>query len=440
MNAEDLINIVPALTPYKWFGKVTRVVGLTIESKGPQASIGDLCYILVGKSQEQTKVKAEVVGFRDEHVLLMPLNGIMDISPGCLVEATGKPLEIKIGTGLIGHVIDGCGELMSEGSLPKGLNSFPTDNPPPNPLARPRIHEKMSLGVRAIDSLFTVGKGQRIGIFAGSGVGKSTLLSMLVKNSAADINVIALIGERGREVKDFIERDLGEEGLAKSILVVATSDQPALMRIKGAMTATAVAEYFRNQGLHVNLMMDSVTRFAMAQREIGLAVGEPPTSKGYTPSVFAMLPKLLERSGTDVRGSITAFYTVLVDGDDMNEPIADAVRGILDGHLVLDRTLANKGQFPAINVLKSVSRVMADIVNEPHKQAADQVRSYLSTYTENEDLINIGAYKRGASKEIDEAILMYPKVINFLKQSTTEETTIDQSIERLLEEFSKGGN
>ncbi|GAE24253.1 flagellum-specific ATP synthase FliI [Halalkalibacter wakoensis JCM 9140] len=440
MNAQKLVSIVPSLTPFKWYGKVTRVVGLTIESKGPQASIGDLCYIFCGKSKSQ-KVKAEVVGFRDENVLLMPLNGTVDISPGSLVEATGKPLEVKVGTELIGKVIDGCGELLTnDASLPKGLTSFPTDNSPPNPLLRPRIHEKMSLGIRAIDSLFTVGKGQRIGIFAGSGVGKSTLLSMLAKNSAADVNVIALIGERGREVKDFIERDLGEEGLQKTVLVVATSDQPALMRIKGAMTATAVAEYFRNQGLDVNLMMDSVTRFAMAQREIGLAIGEPPTSKGYTPSVFAMLPRLLERSGTDQFGSITAFYTVLVDGDDMNEPIADAVRGILDGHLVLDRKLANKGQFPAINVLKSVSRVMADIVDEEHKSTADQVRSLLSIYDDNEDLINIGAYKRGASREIDEAISVYPQIINFLKQSTTEVVSIDQSIDRLIAEFAKGGS
>ncbi|MFC0558605.1 flagellar protein export ATPase FliI [Halalkalibacter alkalisediminis] len=437
MKAQALINSVPSLSPYKWYGKVTRVVGLTIESKGPQASIGDLCYIIVGKTK-QTKVKAEVVGFRDENVLLMPLDGTMEISPGSLVEATGKPLEIKVGNGLIGHVIDGCGELMTKGPLPKGLTSFPTDNTPPNPLARPRIHEKMSLGVRAIDSLFTVGKGQRIGIFAGSGVGKSTLLSMLVKNSAADVNVIALIGERGREVKDFIERDLGEEGLRKTVLVVATSDQPALMRIKGAMTATAVAEYFRNQGLHVNLMMDSVTRFAMAQREIGLAVGEPPTSKGYTPSVFAMLPKLLERSGTDALGSITAFYTVLVDGDDMNEPIADAVRGILDGHLVLDRKLANKGQFPAINVLRSVSRVMADITDDTHRACADRVRTLLSIFDENEDLINIGAYKRGASREIDEAIQMHPQIISFLKQATDEATNVDESVQRLLNEFGRG--
>ncbi len=436
MKVKELLDEVMHLSPYKWYGKVTRVVGLTIESKGPQASIGDLCYISAGKNQE-VKIKAEVVGFRDEFVLLMPLNGTAEIAPGSLVEATGRPLEIKVGSALIGQVIDGCGELLTNEALPKGLTPFPTNNEPPNPLMRPRISERMSLGVRAIDALFTVGKGQRIGIFAGSGVGKSTLLAMLAKNSAADVNVIALIGERGREVKDFIERDLGEEGLRKTVLVVATSDQPALMRIKGAMTATAVAEYFRNQGLEVNLMMDSVTRFAMAQREIGLAIGEPPTSKGYTPSVFAMLPRLLERSGTDVKGSITAFYTVLVDGDDMNEPIADAVRGILDGHLVLDRKLANKGQFPAINVLKSISRVMADIVDSPHQQAANRLRQVLSIYEENEDLINIGAYKHGSSSEIDEALQMYPAIINFLKQTTTEVSSLEQSVARLIEEFGK---
>ncbi|WP_100373204.1 flagellar protein export ATPase FliI [Bacillus sp. FJAT-45037] len=434
MKAKSLINSVSTLSPYKWYGRVSRVVGLMIESKGPIASIGDLCYILIGKHQ-QKRVRAEVVGFRNEYVLLMPLNGITEIAPGSLVEATGKPLEIKVGTSLIGKVVDGCGELLDQSSLPKGLTSFPTDNQPPNPLARPRIEQKMSLGIRSIDSLFTVGKGQRIGIFAGSGVGKSTLLSMLAKNSSADLNVIALIGERGREVKDFIERDLGEEGLKRTILVVATSDQPALMRIKGAMTATAIAEYFRNQGYDVNLMMDSVTRFAMAQREVGLAIGEPPTTKGYTPSVFAMLPKLLERSGTDVRGSITAFYTVLVDGDDMNEPIADAVRGILDGHLVLDRRLANKGQFPAINVLKSVSRVMADLVDDQHRQAADRVRFLLSTYEEAEDLINIGAYKRGSSKEIDEAIQAHPAIIQFLSQGTDEKMTINESTTLLKNQF-----
>ncbi|MEC2073106.1 flagellar protein export ATPase FliI [Alkalihalophilus marmarensis] len=434
MKAQSLISSVPSLQPYKWYGKVSRVVGLMIESIGPVASVGELCYILVGK-QNQTRVRAEVVGFRDEYVLLMPLNGIQEIAPGSLVEATGSPLEIKVGSGLIGKVVDGCGELLDQQKLPKGLTSFPTDNEPPNPLKRPRIENAMSLGVRAIDSLFTVGKGQRIGIFAGSGVGKSTLLAMLAKNSSADLNVIALIGERGREVKDFIERDLGAEGLSRTILVVATSDQPALMRIKGAMTATAIAEYFRNQGLDVNLMMDSVTRFAMAQREVGLATGEPPTTKGYTPSVFAMLPKLLERSGTDAKGSITAFYTVLVDGDDMNEPIADAVRGILDGHLVLDRKLANKGQFPAINVLKSVSRVMSDLVNPIHKQAAERVRKLIATYEEAEDLINIGAYKRGSSKEIDEAIQAYPAIIEFLTQATDERMSFKESVSLLMKQF-----
>ncbi|WP_078554678.1 flagellar protein export ATPase FliI [Bacillus alkalicellulosilyticus] len=437
MNAHSLLAEIQGIESFKWYGKVTRVVGLTIESKGPQASIGDLCFIHVGK-QKKIKVMAEVVGFRDEHVLLMPLNGTNEISPGSLVEGTGKPLQIKVGSNLIGKIIDGCGKPLDGSDLPGGLTAFPTENPPPNPLERPRITEQMGLGVRAIDALLTVGKGQRIGIFAGSGVGKSTLLSMITKNSEADINVIALIGERGREVKDFIERDLGEEGLKRTILVVATSDQPPLMRIKGAMTATAIAEYFRNQGLNVNLMMDSVTRFAMAQREIGLAIGEPPTTKGYTPSVFAMLPKLLERSGSSKSGTITAFYTVLVDGDDFNEPIADAVRGILDGHFVLDRALANKGQFPAINILRSVSRVMHDIASPEHMQAAEGLRQLLATYYESEDLINIGAYKRGTSKQVDDAIRNYPKIIDFLKQGTEEACSLPEAVQQLVVQFSKG--
>ncbi|KYG35057.1 flagellar protein export ATPase FliI [Alkalihalobacillus trypoxylicola] len=428
-----LIGKLEDLSSYKWFGKVTRVVGLTIEAKGPKASVGELCYILVGKGNQ--KIKAEVVGFRDEFVLLMPLNGISQIAPGSLVEATGKSLQVKVGYSLIGKVVDGCGELLSGDALPKGLTPFPTEQPPPNPITRPRIEEMLSLGVRAIDSFLTVGKGQRVGIFAGSGVGKSTLMAMIAKNSAADINVIALIGERGREVKDFIERDLGEEGLKNTIMVVATSDQPALMRIKGAMTATAIAEYFRNQGLNVNLMMDSVTRFAMAQREIGLAIGEPPTTKGYTPSVFAALPKLLERSGTNHSGSITAFYTVLVDGDDMNEPIADAVRGILDGHFVLERQLANKGHYPAINILKSISRVMDDIVSTKHNQTAKNVRNLLSTYLEAEDLIQIGAYKKGSSTEIDQAITAHPQIIDFLKQETDDVLDAEKSIEQLISQF-----
>ncbi len=435
---KTLINEVAGLSPYKWYGKVSQVVGLMIESKGPQVSIGELCYITVGKNQ-QRKIMAEVVGFKDENVLLMPYDAIHDISPGSLVESTKNPLRVKIGTSLIGNVIDGIGRPLHDPELFNGLQPFPTENDPPNPLQRPRIEEPLSLGIRAVDSLFTVGKGQRLGIFAGSGVGKSTMMAMMAKNSDADVNVIALIGERGREVRDFIERDLGEEGLKKTIVVVATSDQPALMRIKGAMTATAIAEYFRDLGLNVTLMMDSVTRVAMAQREIGLAVGEPPTTKGYTPSVFALLPRLLERSGTNERGTITAFYTVLVDGDDLSEPIADAVRGILDGHLVLDRKLANKGQFPAINVLKSVSRVMKDIVCADHLEAADTMRHFLSVYEDSEDLITIGAYKRGSNKEVDRAIQLNPELIQFLKQGNHERITLEDSVGQLIDLFRKGG-
>lgn len=437
MKAANLLNEIDQIEPYKFYGKVTRVVGLTIESKGPQVSVGELCYIIIGKSAKR-KVMAEVVGFKDENVLLMPFTNVHNISPGSLVEATKRPLEVKVGLSLIGQVVDSLGLPLNEKELPKGLTPFPTDNMPPNPMTRPRITEPMGLGVRAIDSLFTVGKGQRMGIFAGSGVGKSTLMAMIAKNSEADVNVIALIGERGREVRDFIERDLGPEGLEKTVVVVATSDQPALMRIKGAMTATAIAEYFRNQGLNVTLMMDSVTRFAMAQREIGLAIGEPPTTKGYTPSVFALLPKLLERSGTNEQGSITAFYTVLVDGDDLNEPISDAVRGILDGHLVLDRKLANKGQFPAINVLKSISRIMNDIASSHHRQAADYLRQLLAIFTDSEDLINIGAYKQGSSKEVDAAIAFHPKIIEFIKQSVEENVSYEESINTLLMNFNKG--
>ncbi|ADU30757.1 flagellar protein export ATPase FliI [Evansella cellulosilytica] len=431
----NLIQEVDNLSSFKHYGKVSQVVGLMIESKGPRVSVGDICYILVGKTKPFRKIMVEVVGFRDENVLLMPFDATTEIAPGSLVEATNKPLQIKIGTSLVGQVVDGLGRPLDHTELKNGLTNFPTDNTPPNPLKRPRITEALSLGIRAIDGLFTVGKGQRIGIFAGSGVGKSTLMAMIAKNSEADINVIALIGERGREVRDFVERDLNEDGLKNTIVVVATSDQPALMRIKGAMTATAIAEFFRNQGLNVNLMMDSVTRVAMAQREIGLAVGEPPTTKGYTPSVFATLPKLLERSGTNEYGTITAFYTVLVDGDDLNEPIADTVRGILDGHLVLDRKLANKGQFPAINVLTSISRLMNDLVTPEHKLAADKVRNYLSQYYDSEDLISIGAYKRGTNKDLDEAIKLYPQVINYIKQDLHEQITIDDAVRHLISEF-----
>lgn len=416
LTIEDLLQEIETMSPYRRYGKVKRVIGLMIESKGPESSIGDVCNIIIHKKKKRI-VQAEVVGFRDDHVILMPFTDIQDIGPGCMVEATNNPLEIRIGEELRGKVLDAMGiPLNPEEELPVGLGKYPTDQAPPNPMTRPSITEELEVGVKVIDGLLTVGKGQRVGIFAGSGVGKSTLLGMIARNTHADINVIALIGERGREVRDFLERDLGPEGLKRSIVIVATSDQPALMRIKGAYTATAISEYFRDMGYNVMLMMDSVTRVAMAQREVGLAVGEPPTTKGYTPSVFSMLPKLLERTGTNQHGSITAFYTVLVDGDDMNEPIADTVRGILDGHFVLDRDLANKGQYPAINVLKSVSRVMNHIVDNEHKRAAESMREKLSKYYQAEDLINIGAYKRGSSREIDDAVQSYPAIINYLKQ------------------------
>ncbi|EIJ81499.1 flagellum-specific ATP synthase [Bacillus methanolicus PB1] len=437
MKIAGLLKQIDQIDTFKRYGRVKRVIGLMIESQGPQSSIGDVCYIYAG-SQQKRKILCEVVGFKEENVILMPYTTVNDISPGCLVEATLKPLEIKVGAALVGKVIDSLGQPLDGSVLPKGLTAVPTEQAPPNPMSRPPISEPIEVGIRLIDGLLTVGNGQRVGIFAGSGVGKSTLLGMIARNTTADLNVIGLIGERGREVREFIERDLGPEGLKRSIVVVATSDQPALMRIKGAYTATAIAEYFRDQGLNVMLMMDSVTRVAMAQREVGLAVGEPPTTKGYTPSVFVVLPKLLERTGTNENGSITSFYTVLVDGDDMNEPIADTVRGILDGHFVLDRDLANKGQYPAVNVLKSISRVMNHIVSESHSKAAEKLREILSTYINSEDLINIGAYKRGSSKEIDEAIRLYPKILTFLKQATHEKVTMQESIEALYQFIQEG--
>ncbi|MDX7995589.1 flagellar protein export ATPase FliI [Bacillus subtilis] len=430
MKTQSLIDCIEMTDSYKRYGKVKRVIGLMIESKGPASSIGDVC-LIYAKGQSGKVIKAEVVGFQEENILLMPYLEAASIAPGSIVEATGESLRVKVGAGLIGQVIDAFGEPLDGKLLPKGLSPVSTEQSPPNPMKRPPIREKMGVGVRSIDSLLTVGKGQRIGIFAGSGVGKSTLMGMIAKQTEADLNVIALVGERGREVREFIEKDLGKEGLKRSIVVVATSDQPALMRLKAAYTATAIAEYFRDKGQNVMFMMDSVTRVAMAQREIGLAAGEPPTTKGYTPSVFAILPRLLERTGANEHGTITAFYTVLVDGDDMNEPIADTVRGILDGHIVLDRALANKGQFPAVNVLKSISRVMSNISTKQHLDAANKFRELLSTYQNSEDLINIGAYKRGSSREIDEAIQFYPQLIQFLKQETDESALLEESIAAL---------
>jgi len=436
INPTEFHEMIDKADPYKRFGKVLRVVGLMIESEGPQVSIGEVCYIHAVSNNEP--VICEVVGFNEERIILMPYAEVTEIGPGSLVESTGKPLSIKVGRSLAGMVIDSLGRPLDGSPLPKGLSTYITEQAPPNPMLRPPISEPLQVGVKAIDSMLTVGKGQRIGIFAGSGVGKSTLLGMIARNSKADINVIALIGERGREVREFVENELGEDGLSRSIVVAATSDQPALMRLRGAYTATAICEYFRDLGLKVNLMMDSVTRFAMAQREIGLATGEPPTTKGYPPSVFSMLPKLLERTGTNNRGSITAFYTVLVDGDDMNEPIADTVRGILDGHYVMDRKIAERGQYPAIDVLKSISRVMNKIIDENHNQANREIRSLLSTYEENRELIAIGAYKYGTNKEIDRAINFYPKIISFLKQDIYEYKTFEETIEQMNSLLAEG--
>lgn len=413
-------------------GMVKKVIGLTIEVVGIKAFVGEVCTIHNEKNQP---VICEVVGFKDDNIILMPLGELLAISPGCRVVAQGKPLSVKCSDELCGKVLDGLGNILGEEEL-KGGVLYPLDRDPPDPLKRRRIKDVLPTGVRAIDGFLTCGEGQRIGIFAGSGVGKSTTLGMIAKYAKADVNVIALIGERGREVLDFIERDLGEEGLKKSVIVCATSDRPALVRLKGAFTATAIAEYFRDQGKKVILMMDSVTRFAMAQREVGLATGEPPATKGYTPSVFAMMPRLMERSGMSDKGSITAFYTVLVDGDDFNEPIADAVRGILDGHIVLSRSLAAKNHYPAIDILSSISRLMSEISEEDHKKAASLARDLLATYKDSEDLINIGAYVKGSSKKVDMAIKCNEAIEKFLRQGIKEHTDFDDSIKALKNIFS----
>ncbi len=423
---EPYLKAVRAAHAMKLTGKITQIIGLVIESQGPAVNLGELCYI--ASRDRCFSIPAEVVGFREKRVLLMPIGEMQGIGPGCEVVAANRILRVGVGLNLLGRVIDGLGQPI-DNKGPLNCDAFyPIQAMPPAPLTRERITEKMAVGVRAIDSLLTLGRGQRIGIMAGSGVGKSTLLGMIARNTEADINVIALIGERGREVREFIERDLGEEGLRRSVVIVATSDQPALVRVKGAMTATAVAEYFRDQGKHVMLMMDSVTRFALGQREVGLTIGEPPATRGYTPSVFAMLPKLLERSGTGPTGSITGIYTVLVDGDDMNEPIADCVRSILDGHIVLSRKLAVKNHYPAIDILASVSRVMLEIADADHWQAAQKVRNILATYNEAEDLINIGAYVKGSNAEIDLAVQYIGAVRKFLQQEVWEQTTLPDTI------------
>lgn len=418
---------------YKSYGKVVKVVGLTIESVGPKARMGDLCKIYPNEKEEEYVI-AEVVGFQDSRLILMPVDSVEGVGTGCIVENTGHPLSVLVGEELLGHTLDGIGR-MTDGTEEIHGSYYPLENTPPDPMDRRIISEVLPLGVKAVDGLITVGKGQRIGVFAGSGVGKSTLLGMFARNTKADINVIALIGERGREVREFIERDLGPEGMKRSVVVVATSDKPALIRKKAAMTATAVAEYFRDQGRDVLLMMDSLTRFSMAQREIGLASGEPPVSRGYPPSVYGEMPQLLERAGRSDKGSITGLYTVLVDGDDFNEPIADTARSILDGHIVLDRKIAQKNHYPAIDVLQSISRVMSSIVDPQHKKAAGQLKNVLATYAEAEDLVNIGAYKAGSNPSIDYALSKIDAVNEFLQQDVYEKLSFEESILRLEELF-----
>ncbi len=414
-------------------GKVAKVVGLTIESIGPNAKLNDLC--LIKSNTKSEPVKAEVVGFRDDRVLLMPYDDVEGVGLGSWVQNTGAPLQVAVSEDLLGTALDGVGIPMDMEELPDGCPVYSVEAKAPDPLTREIIADALPLGVKAVDGLITVGKGQRIGIFAGSGVGKSTLMGMFARNTKADVNVIALIGERGREVREFIERDLGPEGMKRSVVVVATSDKPALIRNKAAKTATAVAEYFRDKGKDVLLMMDNLTRFCMAQREIGLASGEPPVSRGYPPSVYSEMPKLLERAGNSDKGSITGLYAVLVDGDDFNEPIADTARGILDGHIVLSRSMAQHNHYPAIDVLQSISRVMNTVAEKEHKDLAGKIKNVLATYRESEDLINIGAYKAGSNKNIDFAIEKIDAVNTFLQQDTQEKFLFDDIVAQMGEIF-----
>ena len=418
---------------FRKLGKVVNVVGLTIESAGPDARLGDVCRIIPGGKEGNEPIMAEVVGFKDKKTLLMPYDAVDGISLGSMVENTNEPMMVKVSKELLGMTLDGLGRPI-DGSKIRGTR-YPIEATAPDPMSRAIIDEVLPLGVKAVDGLMSVGKGQRIGIFAGSGVGKSTLMGMFARNTKADINVIALIGERGREVREFIERDLGEEGMRRSVVVVATSDRPALESNKAAKTATAIAEYFRDQGKDVLLMMDSLTRFSMAQREIGLASGEPPVTRGYPPSVYSEMPKLLERAGRSSKGSITGLYTVLVDGDDFNEPITDTARSILDGHIMLNRRLAHKNHYPAIDVLQSISRCMSQIATKEHRQAAGKLKNVLATYNEAEDLINIGAYKHGSNPDIDYAIQMNKTVNEYLCQDVEEKVDFEESVEQLKQMF-----
>jgi flagellum-specific ATP synthase len=430
LREDDLLRVVQTTDPILLCGKIVQAVGIILESSGPDISVGELCRILDGK--EEMAMEAEVVGFRGSRVLLMPLGNVDGVGPGDMVIPSKTPLSVGVSDALLGRVLDGLGRPMDGKGPMHARRWMPLNNTPPDPLKRRRIKDPIGTGIKAIDALMTCGKGQRVGIFSGSGVGKSTLLGMIARDTEADVNVISLVGERGKEVLDFIERDLGEEGLRRSVVVVATSDQSPLTRVKSAFVATAVAEYFRDEGYDVMLMMDSITRVAMAQREVGLAAGEPPTTKGYTPSVFALLPRLLERAGTSERGSITGLYTVLVEGGDLDEPVSDAARSILDGHIVLSRRLASQNHYPAIDVLESVSRVMLDVVSPERLAAANRVKELMAVYREAEDLINIGAYVRGSSRRIDTAIDATDRINAFLRQGVDERVAFDESINLMM--------
>lgn len=427
----QLIKSVKSIDTLRLSGRVSKIIGLVIESIGPKAPIGEVCILKNKLGQEVSK--SEIVGFKDNKILSMVLGDTKDIGPGMEIVATGSTLKINLGDKLLGRVLDGLGNPIDGKGALITKDKRSVYSKAPNPLLRKRITEPIATGIKAIDSLLTLGKGQRIGIFSGSGIGKSTLLGMIARNTSADINVIALIGERGREVREFIEKDLGPNGLKRSIIVVATSDNPPLVRVKGALVATTIAEYFRDQGLDVMLMMDSATRLAMAQREVGLTIGEPPTSKGYTPSVFSLMQKVMERAGTSEIGSITGLYSVLVEGDDMNEPVSDTARGILDGHTILSRQLADMGHYPAIDVLASISRVMPDIANKEHLKAALTIKELIAIYNESRDLISVGAYKKGTNPKLDIAISVNDKINEFLIQAIDETTNINDSINNIIE-------
>ncbi len=435
MQAQELVQQwgerIRRTRPLRLKGWVRNVVGIVLESQGPRVPVGELCSLRDSVGNELCRT--EVVGFRGELMLSMLLGEATAVAPGMELVALGKSLTVRVGSTLLGRVLDGLGQPLDGKPLPAGLEERSIYGSPPNPLQRQRVRQPIGTGIRAIDAFLTLGKGQRMGIFAGSGVGKSVLLGMIARNTSADVNVIALIGERGREVRDFLEKDLQQEGLRRSVLVVATSDTPALVRVKAALVATTIAEYFREQGFDVLLMMDSVTRLAMAQREVGLAIGEPPTTKGYTPSVFALLHRVMERAGTDEHGTITGLYAVLVEGEDMNEPIADAVRGILDGHIVLSRRLAAQAHYPAIDILESVSRVMPDIVSPEHLRAARTLQALLATYRESEELITVGAYQRGTNPRLERAIAAVERLVPFLRQDMHESSLFEDTVLQLLE-------